>query len=517
MTNKQSRLAAAGVLLLFAAALACQWGGHRSIPTSDGISYIASGVGLIRTGRYLNSFGELDLWFPPLYPVLIGALSLGGSLDPLLVARVISAAFATLGLVFVFRAGRAATPGVSHAGAFAAGILAANSLYQEAGSAALSLATATVLLVAAFALWVGLPDKGGTARLITIGCLIGASYLTRPEAILLLPAWAMIDIWARPTREQLRRYAAAAIACAIFVAPYAAWLSARTGRLTITNKGEVNLAAGRAAYYGAPREYIDPETLEMSFYEHRVTAGGETRRYLSNLGGIGRAYAKLYGGPIGAGLLVMAGIGAVSLARRRQIRMLLGLLAQFAYLLVMAWYAADDPYLHATLPALSLLAAFGIGASRQAWCSPARLPRKWAAAALLAWVCLGLVEMGSRLPRWSLTTADDPLTLLRDAGLSLKAKGVPGGVVYERGATIGYFAGQRRGRLTQNDLGTISRYIHKVEDERTPVWLAVSRAHSELYHPSVRSLLDSDEETGFLRRVIELSDGRGKVVIYEVD
>jgi hypothetical protein len=109
---------------------------------------------------------------------------------------------------------------------------------------------------------------------------------------------------------------------------------------------------------------------------------------------------------------------------------------------------------------------------------------------------------------------NDPTTLLRDAGLQLKATAPPEGVVYEWGATAGYYAGQRRGRLTLNDLETVLKYIDKHERAGTPVWLALASFQSAFYHSSVRSLLEAREAA--FPRIIEVADGRGSAVIYRL-
>jgi hypothetical protein len=503
------------VLLIFGIALVCQWHGPLAIAVADGISYITSGVNLVQKGEYQNGFGEPELWFPPLYPLVIGTLSFGGSVDPVTVARLISATFSIICLLLVFRAGQHWHGSTALMGLAAAAILALTPTFQEAANASMSEATATTLFFAAFTIWLTLPSNDGVARYVVLGFFVGASYLTRPECLLLLPAWAAIDLWSQPAKPKLYRFALATAVCLVVMAPYLLWLYGQTGRLSFSGKGDVNLAVGRSLYYGTPREYIDPHSLEMGFYRPEVTAASEIRRYLHNLAATGRAYWQIYGGPLGAGVMGAMLLGIYTLLAQRHYRLLFGLISQFAYIPVMACYVSTPRYLHATLPALSILAALGVATMIQTVIVPdRRFLTRFLPLGLLGWMTLGLAEMGSRLPRWALNTARPPCSLLRDAGLRLKAIAPPGSVVYEHGRTVGYYAVQRRARLTCNDLDTVLKYIDRVEDSQTPVWLSLSSLELENYHPSIRALLDAKRAAHAPR--IEISDERGKVLVFRL-
>jgi dolichyl-phosphate-mannose-protein mannosyltransferase len=508
----RARVSSIAILLLFAAALACLWRGPQATAVADGIAYITGGVHLARDGEYRNPFGEPETWFPPSYPLLIGFLSLGGRVDPFIVARWISMGFAVLSLWLVLHVGRRVD---GRAGLLAMLVLAANPTFQEASSSTLSQSMATALSLAAFAVWLGLGNEKAPLSYVALGFLVGASHLTRPESILLLPAWALLDLCLRPRKIVLRGYVLAAATCLLTMSPYVLWLSAQTGRWSLTNKGEVNLAGGRADYYGTPREYIDPQTLEMGYYPNEVTASQELHRYGHNLTEIFKQYWLMCRAPLGLAVLLAAAAGIPVLWRQTRYRLLFGLGTHFLYLPILAWYTVSAQYLHATLPAFCLLAAFGANSILHSLgnVSGHRVSQV-TAMAFVVWLGLGLAEMGSRLPRWALTMDADPATLLRDVGLQLKATRPPEGVVYEWGATAGYYAGQRRGRLTPNDLETLLKYIDKHESGRGPVWLALASFHSPAYHSSVRSLLDAPN--GRFPRVAEIADERGRAVIYRL-
>ena len=82
--------------------------------------------------------------------------------------------------------------------------------------------------------------------------------------------------------------------------------------------------------------------------------------------------------------------------------------------------------------------------------------------------------------------------------------------MYEAGATVGYYAGQFRRRLTHNDLSTIERFIYA--KETGPVYLVVARFQK--YHPTVARLIE--QEGSPYRPVLIIDDDRGRVVIYRV-
>lgn len=73
------------------------------VAVADEIGYITGGIKLVTTGEYSNPCGEPELWFPPVYPVLIGCLSLGGLLASFLIARLISAVASIGRLLLVYQ------------------------------------------------------------------------------------------------------------------------------------------------------------------------------------------------------------------------------------------------------------------------------------------------------------------------------------------------------------------------------------------------------------------------------
>ncbi|MGE5835929.1 MAG: hypothetical protein ACM4AI_15720 [Acidobacteriota bacterium] len=505
-------LAQAIVLISFLAIVAVQWRVYGSIPGPDAIAYLTTGVNLASTGSFTNLAGRPEVWFPPFYPLLIGVASAGGTIDPATAGRLISITMAVLGLILTGHIAR--TIGARrYEPALAMLLLAANPIYQRAAMVALSESTATTLALAAFALWLRIPDRSTSARWLLIGALVALSYLSRPEGLLLLPLWALLDAFRSGLTPQLaRRYALAAAAALAIVLPYLVYLHLQTGEWTLTGKTAVNLASGRATYLGLPRDYIDPATLEMGFWKYDVTLAGEARRFLWNAARILAEYFR----NLGALLAVPVVIGALALARARQWRILLGVASFFVYLLVLAVFEVKNRYLHLTLPCLSIVAAHGLTwmfeslrrAPRSSRAS--RLPAAVATALLAGVAVVSLAAVRENLADRS------GYALLRDAGVRLGGLGVPNGVVYERWGDVAYYAGYRTRPLTPNDLQTILRFIDTREAPGTPVYVVVSTMESYTYDPTVQALIESPESAPRLRQLFSLSSADGKVVVYEL-
>ena len=494
---------------LLVAAVAAQWNGVLSVAVADSVSYIRSGVSLISSGRYESAFGDTELWFPPLYPALIGLLDLIGA-NPLTAGRVISllAALATLCVV-----AHMASRLTDRATALWAGVvLVCCPVYQQAAAAALSEATATMFMVTGTYLWISRTERSSLWRTAAIGLAAAASYLTRPEAILVAALWASYDIAVRTSRSRLH----ALVLIAAFVipsTPYVLWLSKSIGQPAISGKGDVNLAAGRAQYYQVPRERIDSETLEMEFARPEMSASSEARRYTTNLAQLARSIALNIDTRVTSTILLLplvVGLG-VSI-RRLQIRAIFGLVAPLAVVPVIAWYAPGERYLHMTMPTLAVFTGIGIVSLVRLAASTPPLAARIAAVFVLAFCFAVVLERGTRSPRWSLSE-ETRTSLLKEAGerlhLSRPCR------VFEAGATIGYYAGCRRGRLTSDDLAVLKRYADATTHAGEATFIAVDNEHADTYHESVAALLEKDSAP--LTSVLGITDARGQVVIYKLD
>lgn len=500
------------VVAAFLAMIAAQWRVYGAIPGPDAIAYITAGVTLVTTGTLTDAAGESQLWFPPFYPLLIGVFSGGGAIDPVMVGRVVSTSMAVLGLLLAGHITRSMlSPGTRrYEPALAMTILAANPIYQHSALAALSEATATTLALAAFAIWLRLPERDSAVRYAAIGALIGLSYLSRPEGLVLLPLWALVDVWRMGmTRPLVRGYAIAAGAALVVALPYLLYLYQHTGGVALTGKTEINLASGRATYLRLPREYIDPATLEMGFWPYNVTAVGEVGRYFWNLARILAESLRNQGALIV--VPVLAGLGAYFSGKRW--RFLAGAACFFAYLFVLAAFEVKNRYLHVTLPCLSILAARGVARLLE-------LPRRrpwWALtpATLAVALMVGVVGQGVKAMRENMIDRSG-FALLRDAGQRLAGSRSSPCVVYERFGMLGYYGHCATRTLTSNDVPTILRYIDRHEPPGTAVYIGVSSLESYGYHPSVSLLLNAADTSPRLQPLFAVSDAGHRAVVYRV-
>lgn len=524
------------VLLLFVAALALQWNGPASVAVADDISFVVSGTNLIARGEFINPFGDLELWFPPVYPALIGLFSLGGQIDPFLVARLASSVAAIVTLVLLYRLARHALTSffapqtASNCALLAVALLAGHPAVQHYAVRALSESLATCLVVAALSLQLVATRSWKTA--VGTGLLVGLATLTRPECLLCLPFWMALECWRSwktptesdssfiqsPVLTALRHGLLALMICGLTLLPYAAWLHQHTGRWTISNKGEVNLAAGRAAFHNTPREFIDPDTLEMGYFASDTSVGIEVRRYLHNCGKLLDAFIDSSPAKFGAPLAGMLAFGGLLILWRRERTVLFALLATMPYLIVVAMYdVGGSKNLHMALPAVFIFQAVSTYWLFQR--------HRLAGLAVLSLLLLGTLESASRLPRWTLTSDRVSASELREAGQQLRsilrpssladsAGAASAAVLYENGATVSYYSGLLRRRLTQNDLSTILAWIDKVEPAERAVYLALSEHTSAALDVSVKTLL-SGPRPGFTQVLHQ--PGPHAVVVYRVE
>ena len=501
-----------GAVAVFVAIVVLQWHGPGSLPGTDAGAYITSGVNLVSKGSFTNLSGKPELWFPPLYPALIGTVSLGGTVDPTTAARLISAAFSLLALLLTGYFARQIAH-TAYEPAVAMLILAAIPIFQRSAVFALSEATATALGLCGFAVWLRLPYGGHLLNYCYLGAFIGLDYLARPEGLLLLVLWAVVDsALSKGARPVLAKYALAFGITALLVFPYVLYLYSQTGKLALTGKSAVNLASGRATYFEEPREYIDQGTLEVKWWPHDVTLRNEIRRSIWNAERIVGSYWR---NGVVALLALPVLFGLQSLwGEKRNRRFLWGGVCLVGYVGVLTAYDVKDRYLHATLPLLAVVAArglvdLGMSVKRQGW-------QDWPKAALASALVLGLIVQFGTTIRPNQDAEVARLALLRDAGLKLRDSGLAPGVVYEKWGCVAFYADQETRPLPSDDIRTILRYIDKYESPTKPVYLALSSVESPAYDTSVKALLVSAKGFPRLQRQVTLSDERGLAVIYRV-
>ena len=511
----------------FVIALIAQWHGFGSVVAPDGAYYIVSGVNLITTGHFVNSFGYPETWFPPVYPFLIGAASLGGQFDPVFIGRLIAAVMGLVTVVLVWHCVRS-RHGILPMMALASAIcLACNSLHQWLSSGVMSETTATCFAFAAIVVWLSLDHfkRLHTARYVVIGLLFGLSTLTRPEAVIFLPLLALWDLAKKGFAATARQYLIAFAVMATVLLPYVIYLHNVTGKWTISDKTEVNIADGRAEFYQMPARFIDPDSLQLKYSAFPVSFSSEIHRYADNILKIGKAYLGLdiYRSPLAFALLLCAALGVRFLAIHDQQRFLFGLLVPFACLPIIAFFHVEPRYLHPGLPSLSVF--IGIGLVYLIQHTTCRLSSLGIVQTIVLLAAVGcLIEGGTRQARWALSPPPSvsARALVRDAGRNFAALNLPRGVMYEMwgnvtyffGGTVAYYAGQIRGRVTRDDLSTVVRFMK--HHESGPIYLTISTEETHgLHDKNLEELLNAPHPP--FEKVLELANSSGKVIIFRVN
>ncbi|HCY86048.1 MAG TPA: hypothetical protein DHV36_13005 [Desulfobacteraceae bacterium] len=498
-------------LAAYVIALVLQWDSYLGIAVSDVVGYITSGVNLIKTGNFTNPFGGPEVWFPPVFPFLTGCLVNYWGMDAVSSARLISAAASVMTLYLVFLAGRQ-NGTYTKTGVIAVLLLVVNPLFQFMGTAPLSEALATCLAVLGFFIWIGMKPQSGAGPFIKLGCVVALSYLTRPEAILLLPAWLGIDVLVGRRSLFDKRHVAAVFCCFLILLPYVYYLKVTTGKWQLSNKTQVNLAAGRAAFHGGSRERINSETLAIEFTQYPHDIKTEMRRYAWNMKQVVFAYLDIFRPPLAMVFWGLTAYGCWVLAVHRRWRFLLGTLAGLIYIFILALFSVNARYLHATLPFLALLSATGACHLMHSF-QYRRLPRM----VILLCVLIGGVlffEAYTRQIRWTLGGAEPPLILIKEAAARFRQDQLADTdcLMFEHGATFGYYSGCTRRRLTGDSLDLVIAHMRCEKGE--DVYLTLYDGFESAYSPDVYDLFQKDHP--HLETVFETTNDQGRVKVFKL-
>jgi hypothetical protein len=88
--------------------------------------------------------------------------------------------------------------------------------------------------------------------------------------------------------------------------------------------------------------------------------------------------------------------------------------------------------------------------------------------------------------------------------------------LYEVGATVGYYGGCLRARLTSDPLSTILAHARmQGSGFKGVTYLSVETRHLTTYHPTVAALLDPVQSPFAV--VVDMTDGRNRVLVYRID
>ncbi|MGD9628389.1 MAG: glycosyltransferase family 39 protein [Pyrinomonadaceae bacterium] len=275
-------------------------------------SYIVAGSDAmqnIKLGRKFasgNFSGVLDTYWPPLYPILIGAVTIFVD-DLVLPAVIISIVAGSLAVPLTYYFVRQS---YGHDAGIVAAVLAVFFPYLINSVFAIGTENLYYLFIvgALFTGWKGLMNDSPTSYLST-GVLLGLGYLTRPEAIgypIFFIALAVGKaVWQkRPfRRETILQVSSILLGFALLSVPYLLYLKSETGSWTISGKMGKNFASGvfsEEQTKGAPTR-----SLEDSTDDSRPTIKNLASNFFFNLREAHKAIGELM--PIF--LLLLAGLG----------------------------------------------------------------------------------------------------------------------------------------------------------------------------------------------------------------
>jgi 4-amino-4-deoxy-L-arabinose transferase-like glycosyltransferase len=198
-----------------------------------------------------NSYGVLDPYWPPLYPILIGTLTyfIGFIDSPILPALIIATITGALAIPLTYYLAKQSY-GREREATLAA-VLAI--FFPHLINSVFSFGTENIyllLVIGALILgWKGLERKSTRYYLFT-GLLLGLAYLTRPEAIGYTAFFALLAFgknWWDGTafsRSSITQLAALVLGFALLATPYFFYLHSATGTWTISAKAGANSALG---------------------------------------------------------------------------------------------------------------------------------------------------------------------------------------------------------------------------------------------------------------------------------
>ncbi len=216
-----------------------------------------------------NFYGVLDVYWTPLYPILIGILTyfIDSLVTPSLIISIVAGSLAVPLTYFLVK------QSYGQREAVIAAVIAV--FYPHLINSVFLLGTENIYLLlvggAVFIGWKALKGNGIRDYLLT-GILLGLAYLTRPEAFGYPLFFVLLCIGKKlleknlPARRSLAPIFVLLLGFAVFAAPYVFYLRSATGNWTISGKTEINTIAGELS-----EEELQPEkdTLPAGLNVHK--------------------------------------------------------------------------------------------------------------------------------------------------------------------------------------------------------------------------------------------------------
>jgi 4-amino-4-deoxy-L-arabinose transferase-like glycosyltransferase len=467
---------AVGVAVLVGLALRWQYFTREEVIGTDGAWYATLGYNLLHGRGYTDIAGATSTFYPPLYPISVGLVSL--VVPNLELAGRLAALVANLALIpLTYLLARQA---FERRVAFVAALLIAL-LPALAQNGVLVLSESLYTLCLCGATLAGIATLRASDRrrwrwaaLTGMGLALAA--LTRTEGYPYIAIWTALLLaayWPRHRRDWRRCGGVLAAFGAVYLlvlAPYLLFLHAHTGHWDLSGKVATNVVI---AYDGMPAEEHNYFGLNAA----GTTIGGyagDRDSLLAELEQSPVAFIKHYRQAlldelnllpqtISPLLFLLAPIGLIFVRWPRDQRAArVALLALLTQLVLLPLFFLDQRFLLPMTPALLIFAAAGMIAlaerlSRAMSVTRWRLPvTAWVAVLLAGWVAwflpvLLIGPFGNYDP-WNQAIES------RDAGEWLRAHYPPGQVVMSRKPYVPFYANGRLVELPQDNLDRILAY-----------------------------------------------------------
>jgi 4-amino-4-deoxy-L-arabinose transferase-like glycosyltransferase len=209
---------------------------------NEGAEYARIASNLLHGAGYVGILGGRQILFPPLYPFLIAGVSFVVR-NVELAGRLISILFGSLLVIPVFFIAKRL---FSIRAAYLCGFLIAlHPLLISLSASVYVESTYLTLLFAGLCCGMNALDRQQLRPAFLSGLFLGLAYLTRPEAlayVLLIATFFFVAVRLRASAISLSLNQAAVmlLTSAIFIVPYATYLSIRSGVFRIEGKTELN-------------------------------------------------------------------------------------------------------------------------------------------------------------------------------------------------------------------------------------------------------------------------------------
>lgn len=527
-------LALAGIML---AGLLLRWQYLllQEVIGTDGVWYAVLGANLAHGRGYTDPTGAVSAFYPPLYPLSVGLVSLVVR-DLEMAARLASLAAGLALLPIVYAIARLAFD--RRVAVVAAFLTATLPPLAENSVLVLGEALYTLCLCAATLTGIVALRARARGRLVWFGltgALLAAAALTRPEGYPYAFAWAAflaVALW--PARRDkgwaalVAPVAVFAVTYAIVLAPYLVFLRQQTGHWQLSGKVATNVVVAYRGADAAERNYfsLNPEGTAIGGFAAdrdsllatiRRSPFGFVKHYrLALIEEFGLLFETL--SPLLFALLPL-GLVAPAWPREQRAARVAVLLLTLPLALLPAFFL-DQRFLLPLLPALLIVAAAGAVALGERLAGVRAGVRR---ARVVAGVVLAITAL------WLAWSA--PLLLLgpfgnydpwnqalesRRAGEWLRDHYPPGQVILSRKPYVAFYSG---GRLVELPLADYERTLAYARRQGAR-FLVVDERSLALYRPEFLALLDGApppdltlvydwrDRPGYRLRIFEIRDAR---------